>query len=98
MALQGREEVRALALYLEKAWDLRSTFLALQAAPQALQDQWRVDARNSGRVSGHVSSCAEDATAPADDDELGDSSDREIEQNTVAALGNDSDSEVVLEP
>ena len=85
MGMQGKDEIRALALYLEKAWALRSTYLALQAAPQALQDQWTLDATHSLAVSGH------------DIDSI-DDRDGGIEGNNIVALASDSDSEVVLEP
>jgi hypothetical protein len=85
MALQGKDEVRALALYLEKAWDLRSTYLALQAAPKDLQDQWTQDLTDSIATSAHDSETVNDR-------------DRGIEGSSIAALASDSDSEVVLEP
>ena len=47
MALQSKEEVASLATYLEKAWDLRSAFLVMQAAPIQAQAQWSLDVDSS---------------------------------------------------
>ena len=103
MALQDNDEVRALALYLEKAWDLRSSFLALQAAPQDTQDRWRHDyidrdTSDSLDESGRGSDSVDQPSfliprSPAV---------REVEVDHRRALdiGSDTDSEgtVVLEP
>ena len=103
MALQDNDEVRALALYLEKAWDLRSSFLALQAAPQDTQDRWRhdyIDRDTSDSLddSGRGSDSVDQPSfliprSPAV---------REVEVDHRRALdiGSDTDSEdtVVLEP
>jgi hypothetical protein len=101
MASQDTDDVQALALYLEKAWDLRASFLALQAAPQDSQDQWRqgIDSDSGGLdVSGHVSDSLDQPSPaipsrPADREE-------EVDQRRARGIGSDADSEgtVVLEP
>ena len=96
MSLQSKDEVRALALYLEKAWDLRSTFLAVQAAPQTLQDHWRLDIdSDSGSLedSDHASESVRlSATLLARE--------RQVEHRRAQGIGSNADSEgtVVLEP
>ena len=104
MASQDKEDVQALATYLEKAWDLRSTFLAVQAAPQALQDHWRLgvdsdrnseedrDRDCSSESEEHGSMAVPPANALARE--------REVEGRRGRGIGSDADSEgtVVLEP
>ena len=70
MASQGKDEIRALAVYLEKAWDLRSSYLALQAAPQALQDQWTLDLADSTPIVGGIEGSSIAASASSSDSEV----------------------------
>jgi hypothetical protein len=101
MSLQSKDEVRALALYLEKAWEMRSTFLAVQAAPQALQDHWRLELdsdSDSLEDSDHASG-GEDEASMAQTANLV-AREGEVERRRVRGVGSEADSEgtVVLEP
>ncbi len=102
MALQGNDEVRALTLYLEKAWDLRSSFLALQAAPQDTQDQWRQDVdsdtSDSLDLRGHVSDSVDQPSLVIPSSPT--AREGEVDRRRVLGIGSDTDSEgtVVLEP
>ena len=94
MSLQSKDEVRALALFLEKAWDLRSTFLAVQAAPQALQDHWRLD------IGSYSDSLADSDQASESEDQASMAlpanplaREGQVEQRRVQGIGSDADSE-----
>ena len=85
MAMQGKDEVKALAHYLEKAWDMRAAFLELQAAaPRALRRPSSQE-RNVLDVSGNLNMVASVGA-------MGNSS------RPREGIASDSDSEVVLEP
>ena len=101
MALQGKDEVRALALYLEKAWDLRSRYFALQASPQALQDRFRSDSSvcsDSVHNSDYVSERPNGASAVVHGIGIKCSREDNIERPRLVASSSGSDSEIVLEP